>query len=130
MVVTADGTRTSVVIATSAEEQGGAWSPDGNSIAFSNGVGAADLYNVSILTRDGKGSPWGPPRRLSSDTGVDARWSPDGGRIVYIRRGEVHTMLRDGLDDRVIAKPSTAAKARPSIAIWSRDGQTIYFKTD
>ena len=38
MTVTADGTRTAVVIATSAEEQQGAWSPDGNSIAFSNGV--------------------------------------------------------------------------------------------
>ena len=93
MTVTADGTRTAVVIATSAEEQQGAWSPDGNSIVFSNGAGAADLYNVAILTREGKGSPWGPPRRLSSDTGVDARWSPDGGRIVYIRRGEVHIML-------------------------------------
>ena len=129
MSVTADGTRTSVVIATSAEEQQGAWSPDGNSIAFSNGAGEADLYNVSILTREGKGSPWGPPRRLSSDTGVDARWSPDGGRIVYIRRGEVHIMLRDGRDDRVIAKPSTADQAPPQFAIWSSDGQTIYFKT-
>ena len=128
MTVTADGTRTAVVIATSAEEQQGAWSPDGNSIVFSNGAGAADLYNVAILTREGKGSPWGPPRRLSSDTGVDARWSPDGGRIVYIRRGEVHIMRRDGRDDRVIASGSTAGKSRPQYAIWSSDGQTIYFK--
>ena len=129
MSVTADGTRTSVVIATPAEEQGGAWSPDGNSIAFSNATqGGADLYSVSILTREGRGSPWGPPRRLSSNTGVDARWSPDGSRIVYISRGEVHVMLRDGRDDRVIASTSTAAKSRPQYAIWSRDGQTIYFK--
>ena len=119
MSVTADGTRTAVVMSTSAEEQRGAWSPDGNSIAFSNGAGAADLYNVAILTREGKGSPWGPPRRLSSDTGVDARWSPDGGRIVYIRRGEVHIMRRDGRDDRVIVKPSTAGSRAPS----SRSGR-------
>lgn len=44
------------------------WSPDGNSIAFSNGTGGgADLYNVSILMREGNGSPWDPPRRLSPD---------------------------------------------------------------
>jgi eukaryotic-like serine/threonine-protein kinase len=129
MSVTADGTRTSVVIATSAEEQQGAWSPDGNSIAFSNGTGGgADLYNVSVLTRAGQGSPWGPPRRLSSDTGIDARWSPDGSRIVYIRRGEVHVMRRDGRDDRVLARPSMVDQARPQYAIWSRDGHTIYFK--
>ena len=36
---------------------------------------------------------------------------------------------RDGGDDRVIATTSTAAQARPQYAIWSRDGQTIYFKT-
>jgi Tol biopolymer transport system component len=74
MTVTADGTRTAVVIATAAEQQHGAWSPDGNSIAFSNGTGGgADLYTVSVVTREGKGLPWGPPRQLSSDTGVDAR---------------------------------------------------------
>ena len=128
MTVTADGTRTAVVTATPAEEQHGTWSPDGNSIAFSNGTGAADLYNVSILTRESKGSRWGPPRRLSPDTGVDARWSPDGSRIVYIRSSEVHVMLRDGRDDRVIARRSTADQPGPQYAIWSSDGHTIYFK--
>ena len=38
-------------------------------------------------------------------------------------------MLRDGRDDRVIVKPSTADQARPQFAIFSSDGQTLYFKT-
>jgi hypothetical protein len=37
-------------------------------------------------------------------------------------------MRRYGRDDRVIARPSLADQARPQYAVWSRDGQTIYFK--
>jgi serine/threonine-protein kinase len=128
MSATADGTRISAVIASPAQEQHGAWSPDGNSIAFASGTGVADLYNVFVISRAGKGEPWGPPRALTTDTGVDPKWSPDGSRIVFTRRGELHVVLRDGRDDKAIVTRSTADQPLPQYAIWSSDGKTIYFK--
>ena len=128
MSVSADGTRTSAVIATPDQEQHGTWSPDGNSIAFSSGTGAADLYNVFVTSREGKGAPWGPPRPLTSDTGVDPKWSPDGGHILFTRRGELHVIRRDGQNDRAIVTRSTADQPLPQYGIWSIDSRTIYFK--
>jgi len=128
MSATADGTRTSAVIATPAQEQHGSWNPDGNSIAFSSGTGTADLYNVFLISREGKGAPWGSPRPLTSDTGVDPKWSPDGTRIVFTRRGELHVMLRDGSNDKAIVPRGAADQPLPQYGIWSADGRTIYFK--
>ena len=128
MTVTPDGTRTAVVMATAAEEQHGSWSPDGNSVAFSGGQSAGDTYDVFVTSRADKDSPWEAPRQLTTDTGVDAKWSPDGRHIAYIRRGEVRLMSADGRDNHVLVARSTADQPVAQYAIWSRDSRTIYFK--
>jgi eukaryotic-like serine/threonine-protein kinase len=128
MSSTVDGTRTSAVVATSAHEQHGSYSPDGNSIAFSSGPGTSDLYNLFVISRESKGAPWSRPRQLTSDIGVDPKWSPDGRRILFTRRGELHVMLPDGGEDKTIVSRTTPDQPLPQYGIWSTDGKTIYFK--
>lgn len=129
LVVTADGTRTESVVATSAEEQHGSWSPDGNSVAYSGGLSDGALYDVHVISRARKGAPWGPPRRLTTDTGIDPKWSPDGRFIVYVRRGQVRLISPDGSHDRVLF-PVEKREDQPlaQYAIWSRNSQTVYVK--
>ncbi len=129
MTIRADGTRPAVVAGTSAEEQQGSWGRDGNSIAFSGGLGRGDSYNVFVVTRPDRDAPWGAPRQLTTDTGIDPKWSPDGRQIMFTRQGELRIISADGRDDRVVVSRSILAdKAVAQFAIWSRDGATIYFK--
>jgi eukaryotic-like serine/threonine-protein kinase len=128
MTVTADGTRRSAVVATEAEEQHGSWSPDGNRIAFASGRSAGDIYNIFVVSRPGKDAPWGAPVQLTTTTGVDPKWSPDGRHIIYTRRGEVRLMSSDGRGDRVVVARSMPDQPLAQYAIWSTDGETIYFK--
>jgi Tol biopolymer transport system component len=129
MSVTADGTRTHVIAATEMEEQHGSWSPDGNRVVFSGGDSVGDLYHIYLATRANKESPWGTPRMLTSDTGVDARWSPDGRSIVYTRRSELRMMDADGTNDRLfVSRFDAPDHPLPQYAAWSRDGKTVYVK--
>jgi Tol biopolymer transport system component len=129
MAVTADGIRTAVVAGSSGEEQHGSWGPDGNSVAFAGGLAVGDSYNLFVISRPNKEAPWGVPRQLTTDTGVDPKWSPDGRQIAFTRRGELRIISADGRDDRVlVAHRPTSGQPLPQYAIWSRDGGTIYFK--
>ena len=56
------------------------WSPDGQSIAFSNSLrGNYDIYTVSV--------PGGQVTRLTTDARYDVQptWTPDGSRVVFVR---------------------------------------------
>jgi serine/threonine-protein kinase len=128
LTVTADGTRTSVVAATADEEQHGTWNADGNSIAFARGSGLADAYHLFVTTRPHYGSPWGPPRQLTRDTAVDIKWSPDGRKIAFTRRGEVWVISADGQEEHALVRRSTTGQPLPQYAIWSTDSRTVYFK--
>jgi eukaryotic-like serine/threonine-protein kinase len=127
MTVSADGTTVAVVAAGPGEEQHGSFGPDGNSVVFSGGAASGDLYNLFVVTRARRDAPWGTPRQITTGTGVDGKWSPDGRQIVYTRRGEVRLVSPDGRDDRAIV---AGAPGQPlaQYAVWSRDGATIYFK--
>ena len=89
--------------------------------------GVPDLTTCPSSRGKARVRPGGPPAPLTSDTGVDPKWSPDGTRIVFTRRGELHVMLRDGRDDRAIVSGRRPTSA-PQYGIWSTDGKTIYFK--
>jgi serine/threonine-protein kinase len=128
MVAAADGTRIDTVVATGDEEQHASLSPDGNSLAYSRGQ-SGERYDVYVTTRASKGAPWGTPRRLTTSSGIDPKWSPDGGLIAYTRQGEVHLLSPDGAGDRVLVHRSPVAGApQAQYAIWSPDGQTVFYK--
>jgi len=41
---------------------------------------------VAFIGREA-GGRWKAPRQLTTEGGQDARWSPDGGEIAYLRNG-------------------------------------------
>ena len=58
------------------------WAPDGRQLVFhSDRTGRFELY---VVAREADGG-WGEPQQLTSDGGQEARWSPDGTAIVYVR---------------------------------------------
>jgi eukaryotic-like serine/threonine-protein kinase len=129
MLVTADGTHTEGVAVTGAEEQHGSWSPDGNSVAYAVGLMSNERYNVYVTSRARKGAPWGKPRQLTTENGIDPKWSPDGRWIAYIRQGDVRLISPDGTNDHVLlARRSADGQALPQYAIWSSDSQIVYVK--
>jgi Tol biopolymer transport system component len=98
-----------------------AWSPDGSSIAYSNGSG------INLIRPDGSGRrPLGVPGECSV-------WSPDGSKLLFcsngINRGEgvdnwdVFVMDADGSHVRRLT--SNAAQDYPGA--WSPDGTQIAF---
>jgi Tol biopolymer transport system component len=98
------------------------WSPDGRSIAFnSDKEGSWDIYVM-----DAQG---GPPRRLTTDSSVDARptWSRDG-RWIYFssnRTGD-HELWRvptEGGDEIQV----TAGEGSYWYAAESADGRFLYY---
>ena len=104
---------------------GGSFSPDGRSVAYSTSDG--DLYIV-----DAAGD--GAPRVLASPpagTWLNApMWSPDGSEIAYVEWGRhwaIAAMSPDGSDRRVIADLSDRQVGELGPAHWSPDGTQLTF---
>ena len=130
LVVTADGTRTDVVINTPAEEQHAAWGPDGNTIIFDSGEsGESNQWDTFVITRAHRGAPWGNPRQLTKTGSSDPKWSPDGRLIAFCARGRLHVIKPDGTGERILVDShGREGHPEPAYAVWSRDSQTIYYK--
>jgi eukaryotic-like serine/threonine-protein kinase len=129
MLVTPDGTRTEAVAGSDAEEQHGSWSPDGNRVVYSCSAKSNERYDLCLTSRPRKGGPWGPPRKLTTETGIDPKWSLDGRWVAYTRQGDVRLVSPDGTNDHVLlAGRSTDSQSLAQYAIWSRDSQTLYIK--
>jgi len=98
------------------------FSPDGSKLLFvRNEAGRTSLYRASILG--------GEAHKLIEDV-VQADWSPDGRRIVYLRLGAKDMSVRsvlgivdaDGNDPQDIASYADERLGPPR---WSPDGKTI-----
>ncbi|HET7471193.1 MAG TPA: DPP IV N-terminal domain-containing protein [Gemmatimonadales bacterium] len=102
------------------------WSPDGRHLVFhSDRSGRFELY---VVERDTAGR-WGSSRQLTTAGGQDARWSPDGGSILYLRNSRLWVIASAGGAPRLLVDVGdSAGKPAPLLAQWSPDGHTIYYK--
>lgn len=119
IILHADGTKH--VIATGANADGPAWSPDGRLIAFSRCTSYASGCSLWVVRPDGTGL-----RRLTDGTlnATAPSWSPDGRRLVFEANGGVWTIRR--YEPRIRSHPQRLVEsgAGPS---WSPDGTQIAF---
>jgi TolB protein len=90
-----------------------AWSPDGQTIAFSRQAAEEDMPGIWLVGADGSDP------RLLVQGGLAPSWSPDGSRIAFEGLGGVATAKSDGTGGRTLAPGGEPA--------WSPDGRTIVF---
>ena len=102
------------------------WAPDGRHLVFhSDRTGRFELY---VVERD-TGGGWGAPRQLTTEGGQEARWSPDGSAIVYLRNTGLWVIAPGGGAPRLlIDTKDPAVTPAPLLAQWAPDGRRIYYK--
>jgi Tol biopolymer transport system component len=102
------------------------WAPDGQHLVFhSDRSGRFELY---VVARDPTGR-WGKPGQLTTNGGQDARWSPDGRSILYLRNARLWVIASAGGAPRLLVDVGdSASKPAPFLAQWGPDGRTIFYK--
>jgi TolB protein len=110
----------------SAEDFGGTWSPDGQSIAFTSKRGGRS--EAFVANRDGSNA-----RRLvdaGDDRTYNPTWSPDGRHIAYYRE------KGDGQDQIWVVRPDGSAPVNLTHDAfnniypgWTPDGRVVYGQT-
>jgi len=125
-VMPVDGGSPGAVVRDSGNQRYPGWSPDGRHLVFhSDRTGRFELY---VVERD-TGGRWGAARQLTTQGGQDARWSPDGGSILYLRDGNVWTAPAGcGAPQLVVSAGDSAGQPKPLLAQWAPDGRTIFYK--
>jgi Tol biopolymer transport system component/DNA-binding SARP family transcriptional activator len=125
-VMRVDGGTPIAVAPDSANQRFPDWAPDGRHLVFhSDRSGRFELYVVE-RSRDGR---WGAPRQLTTMGGQEARWSPDGRAIVYLRNTGLWMIAPGGGAPRLVLDTGDpAAPLTPLLAQWAPDGRAIYYK--
>jgi Tol biopolymer transport system component/DNA-binding SARP family transcriptional activator len=125
-VMPVNGEPPSRVVADSDNQRFPDWAPDGKHLVFhSDRTGRFELY---IVDRNADGH-WGAPHQLTRDGGQDARWSPDGRAIVYVRNTGLWVISPDGGEPRPLVDTSDPTVwPAPLLAQWAPDGRTVYYK--
>ena len=119
-VIPAIGGTPSPVVSDSGNQRFPDWSPDGRRLVYhSDRTGRFELYAVEREA----GGRWKAPRQLTTEGGQDARWSPDGGEIAYLRNGGLWVIEPDGGAPRLLVDSrDPAVRPVPLLAQWSARG--------
>jgi Tol biopolymer transport system component/DNA-binding SARP family transcriptional activator len=125
-VIPAIGGTPSPVVSDSGNQRFPDWSPDGRHMVYhSDRTGRFELYAVEREA----GGRWKAPRQLTTEGGQDARWSPTGGEIVYLRNGGLWVIAPDsGAPRLLVDSRDPAVRPVPLLAQWSPEGRTVYYK--
>jgi TolB protein len=125
-VAQVEGGEASAVAPDSSNQRFPDWAPDGRGLVFhSDGTGRFELY---IVERD-PGRRWGRPRQLTTEGGQEARWSPDGSTIVYLRDHGFWLIDPGGGPPRLLIDTHERTPSqKPLLAQWAPDGGTVYYK--
>jgi dipeptidyl aminopeptidase/acylaminoacyl peptidase len=101
-----------------ASDDAPAFSPNGQSIAFT--CYRAD-EDICVVGADGRGA-----RRLTHGSSYDSHptWSPEGSKLTFSRDGDIWTMRADG---RGLRRLTRGALERDTAPAWSSDGKLIAF---
>ncbi len=104
---------------------GPAFSPDGKQIAYSGSQPGSTQLGLMLVSADG-----GAPRQITTDNGGNAQWSPRGDKLVYQARDgagmQIFTVNPDGSGKKQMTRGSSN-DAQP---VFSRDGGTIFWRSD
>jgi eukaryotic-like serine/threonine-protein kinase len=96
------------------QEYGGAWSPDGGSIAFVQQ--SPDGTHLMVQSLDAPG-----PTQLATAANPQPVWGPDGSRIYFLSRGGVAAVSAAGGQPERILPNATAfhiSRDGKSLAVW------------
>lgn len=124
-----------------------AWSPDGNSIAFTarNTPKLGDSHTTEIYAIDASGKQSQPSRLTNNNRAEsDVAWSPDGKMISYLSTSDKYPSIGPSRI-HLLRVSKSAAGFEPDLTFrilqpefagyirdhhWSPDGKSIYFSAD
>jgi Tol biopolymer transport system component len=103
---------------TAEEEDGGAWSPDGKSVAF--------LQGTALMVQSLEA---GTPTRLVDGAATPLVWSPDGARILFRTDSGIHSVsMAGGQPEKILGDESVnelGREKRPVYFDLSPDGKSL-----
>jgi Tol biopolymer transport system component len=120
-------------------EVGGAWSPDGNTIAFTRGTGVRNgvlVFEVWVMNADGSGE-----HRLAALQGASAEapaWSPDGTKVAFIGteggiyrgNGVLYVVDVATGDVTEVLRGTATGRRHENRPNWLPDGDTLLVMTE
>ena len=114
------------LVASTREEWGAQFSPDGRRIAFTSD--RSGPFHIWLCDSEGE-----QPFRLTTDgeaTSIHPRWSPDSRQIAFGRETEGNLDVWVIEAEGGFARRLTDSAAMDGASGWSRDGRWIYFFSD
>jgi Tol biopolymer transport system component len=114
------------LIASTQNEEGPQYSPDGKKIAFQSTRSGS--YEIWVCDADGSN-----PLQLTSFRGPltgTPRWSPDGQQLAFDSRPERYAQIFTIQGDGGVPRQLTSGNFNHVTPSWSRDGKWIYFASD